>query len=549
MKIKENTKRFFAISLASLLSLSSMTYANEISEFTIPFNHHLNAEGSVQIHLNSLTEKNYTITKSFYGADTFGFSELPSERLVSPLKLGVVRLGGSLHSVYNWKVNAYYDHHDHGVFYVYSPLVRRIKLIQHDYLATPMFQVNMLGWQPDFDANGRLTYQNTADAKHAADAITYLNGTNKLALQHVLMGNEPFDAYEVHGKKIPSADEYIDSYIKYAVSLRNAQENVSGNSNDIKLWGPEIATGWTGWQTTHPSDCVFDGDLPAKMKCSYGKGQFTEFMPYFLKRLAEFEKDPLQNPKHYKMLDYLTFHYYPLFRKNFLDPTSIILNNDGTQNILGMLESVNLWDSTSYINKYDTSSPKGIAPGIIKKFQNWKSEYYPNAKLALTEFGVDSVSDISYHPIIRPLYLADLVARLGSAGVDTFVQSFLQGGNSGNPWAMINGTEKTRLYNVYSLFSNHFIGTTLGTHDTFGDKVNVYSVKTATGTNVILVNKDNKEHSTDISFKKESNLDSITQVNLPAWSVTLLSVPDNHSLMIKAYQYGAKEMGINISAR
>jgi hypothetical protein len=539
-----NTKLFVVL---ATLGLSSLSYAAGISEFSIPFGHHLNAEGTVQVNLDTTTQGNLNVTKTFYGADAHGFFELPAAALVTPLQLGFVKLGGSLHSTYNWKLDAYYDGGDDGIFYVYSPLERRLKLIQQNYKASPMFQVNMLGTQPDFNANGELTIQETADAKHAADAITFINGTKKIGLQHILMGNEPFESEEVHGKAIPSADEYIDSFIKYAVALRGAQEKVSGNSNDIKLWGPEIATGWVGWQTTHPNDCTIDQTITGKMICSYGEGRFKDFMPYFLYRIAQFEKDSVNNPKKYKMLDYITFHYYPLFRTNFQDPTSIILNNDGTQNVIGMLESVNLFDSETYINKYDSASPKGIAPNIVKKFQGWRSQFYPNAKIAITEFGIDSVGDINYHPIVRPLYLADAMARLSTAGVDTFINSFLQGGANGAAWSMINGADKTRLYNIYSMYSNYFIGKVLKSTDSFEDKVNVYSVKSTTGTNVFLVNKDKKVHSTDLSFANGADVDSVTQVSLPAWSVTILSVPDNRNQLIKVHQYGAKEMGIAVA--
>jgi hypothetical protein len=536
------------IMVLAMSGFTAVTYASGITEFTMPFGNQLNVEGTAQITTEASTLNQYNITKSYYGADAHGFSALPNPALVSPLKLGYVKFGGSLHSMYNWEVNSYYDRNDNGIFYVYSPLERRIQLVQNGYKAMPMLQVNMLGWQPDYSENGKLIVQKTADAQHAADSITFLNGEKKLGLLHILMGNEPFESEEVHGLPIPSADEYIESYIQYAMALRNSQEAVSGNSNDIKLWGPEIATGWTGWQTTHPNDCVKDETKAEKMSCSYGNGEFSEFMPYFLYRIAQFEKDPRKNPKNYKLLDYITFHYYPLFRKNFKDAESILLNNDGTQNVVGMLESVNLWNTENYINIYDSASPKGIAPNIINKFKNWRADYYPNAKLAVTEFGVDSVDKINYHPIVRPLYLADLMARLGSDGVDTFVLSFLQGGVQENTWAMINGVEKTKLYNVYSLYSQLFLGKVLNTNDNFGDKINVYSAKNSIATNVFFVNKDNIAHSTDLSFKNGNEVENITQVTLPAWSVTVLSVPDDRRQLIKVYQYGAKEMGISLIA-
>lgn len=528
------------ILLLGLMGISFSALADGITQYSLPFGNKLESDGSVQVNLDKVGR---SVDKTFYGADTNGFTALPDASVVTPLQLGYVKFGGNLHSTFNWELNAYYDHN---IYYVYAPFERRLLLAKEGYHATPMWQVNMLGWQPDKGTNGKLVYANTATAKHAADAITFLNGTKKIGLQNIIMGNEPFDSFDVHNVAIPSADQYIDSYIKYAVAVRSAQEKLTGNSNDIKLWGPEIANGWSGWQTTHPDDCVEDNAVASKYTCSYGNGKFTEFMPYFLSRIAEFEKDSVKNPKHYKMLDYITWHYYPLFRTDFHDNGSIIMNPDGTQNVAGMLESVNLWDSESYINKYDYASPRGVAPSLIKKFSDWRAAYYPNAKLGCTEFGVDSVANIAYHPVVRPLYLADLLGRVAGAGVDVFVNSFLQDGALKSSWSLINGSEKTTLYNLYSLYSNNFVGKILTSTDSYQDMVNAYSVKTATGTNVFLVNKDTVDHVSSVSFKKGEAADEVVSVKIPTWSVVVLSVPDNHSGKILVRQYGAREMGAQL---
>lgn len=524
------------------LSFSSFADVGPVKEFSIPFGKFLDTDGSVVINTEITGQGVKTVDKKFYGADTNGFNVLPDAAQVTPLQLGYVKFGGNLHSTFNWELNAYYDK---GIFYVYSPLERRLRLVQQGYQARPMFQINMLGWQPETKANGELIFANTATAKHAGDAITFINGKQKIGLEDIIMGNEPFDSMDVHHIPVPSADQYIDSYINYAMAVRSAQEKLTGNSNDIKLWGPEIANGWSGWQTTHKDDCVEDSTLPEKYRCSYGNGQFTEFMPYFLSRLAQFEKDSVKNPRHYKMLDYLSFHYYPLFRKDFRDNGSIITNPDGTQNVKGMLEAVNVWDQEDYVNNFDYASPRGTSPQLIKKFQDWRAKYYPTAKIACTEFAIDSVDNIAYHPIVRPLYFADLVGRVAAGGLDTLVNSFLQGGNSASSWAMINGREKSALYHMFSLYSTGFLGKVLKSSDSFGDLVNAYSVKTQNGTNVFLVNKDQVDHSTTLEFQKgQAPSQDITSVTLPHWSVTVLTVPDNHAEVIKVRQYGATEMGI-----
>ncbi|UOF01834.1 glycoside hydrolase family 44 protein [Bdellovibrio reynosensis] len=496
-----------------------------------------------QITVDATATNGVVIKKEFYGADTNGFAKLPASEHVTPLHLGYVKFGGNLHSVFNWKLNRYIDSKGR-IHEIESPFDSRISFAKNSYNATPMVQVNMLGWQPDYDSNGNLVGMETATAAHAAAELQFLNATRGLGIKHIVMGNEPFDADLTHKVAIPSADEYIAKYIEYAVALRDAQSAISGNPNDVKLWGPEIATGWTGWQTNHPSDCA-KAPVPGGVTCSYGNGQFSEFIPYFLFKIASFENDRTLNPKGYKLLDVLTWHYYPLFRNQFNDKKSIINTPAGVQNVAGMLESVNLWTDVNYINKYDSASPKNVAPSIVPKYHAWKNAYYPNVKLACTEFGIDSINDIGYHPIVRPLYLADLIARIGETGVNTFVNSFLQGFHSNDSWAMINDGKRTNLYRIFSMFSNNYLGQVIQSNDNYGDHVNVYSVKTAQGTNVMLVNKDVVAHTPALTLVTRAGQRGLA-LNLPAWSLTVASIPDNGGAPT-IQTFGAAEMNIPVS--
>ncbi|PIP96685.1 MAG: hypothetical protein COW00_15070 [Bdellovibrio sp. CG12_big_fil_rev_8_21_14_0_65_39_13] len=535
--------------LLIVLGFSTQAMADGVKEFKMSFGQKLSnqkVDGNVTVNTSINTSNQVVVGKDYYAADTHGFSKLPSPSLVTPLSLGYVKFGGNLHSVYNWELNAYFDLYENSFSYVSSPLERRMQLVQNYYHAKPMFQVNMMGFQPEVDQDGNFSLQESATAETAGQAIAYLNGEKKLGVNNILMGNEPFHWESTHGKALPSADEYIEKFIEYVMELKKAQEKSGGDPSALKIWGPELATGWVGWQTTHPDDCQVDYTLPEKMKCSYGDGKFSEFMPYFLSRIAEFESDEKMNPFGYKLLDFVTFHYYPLFRTSFADEGSIITDANGNEDVPGMLESVNLWDNDSYINKYDAASPKGVQPKIIKKFQNWMKMFYPQAELAVTEYGIDSADKIAYHPIVRPLYLADLMARVAATGVATFTKSFLQSGSdAGNPWSLIDGTNKTHLYNVYSLYSNNFLGSVLESKDSFGDQVNVYSVKNSTETNIFLVNKDAVAHTTGV--KLNTTL-SVGEIALPAWSMTVLKVPNANRGDIKVLQYGAKEMGITIPA-
>lgn len=527
---------------------SNITYANGITEFSIPFGNKLpvrNIDGIVNVDLEQV-ETNKSITSQFYGADNKGFSRLPSPSVVNQLGLGIIKFGGNLHSSYNWELDAYYDLYTGAISYVYAPLERRLRSIRQSYNAEAAFQVNLMGWQPERGADGVLRYENTADEVHAANAIRHLNEDKKVGLKYVIIGNEPFLWQSTHGKPLPSADEYIEKFISYAYSIREAQEMANGRPNSIEIWGPEIATGWTGFQTTHPDDCIVDYTLAETMICSYGNGQFDEFIPYFLHRLSLFESDTKANPNGYKLLDRLTLHYYPLFRTDFYDLGSAIVNENGEQNIQGMLESTNLWDSNTYVNQFDQASPKGVSPKIIPKFQEWAQSNYPNVKIAVTEFGIDSVESVDYHPIVRPLYLADMVPRLAKSGIDGFVHSFLQSGPAGySSWALINGEEKSPLYYTYSLYTRLFKGQVLQSNETYGDEVNSYTVKNGNDVNVFLVNKNTKVHNASVQFSNNASaVREVAEIALMPWSVTVLSIPISEDAQIKVYRYGAEEMGL-----
>lgn len=525
---------------------------SDITSFKIPYNNRLpgrSVDGKITINTRNFVSPSVDVTTDFYSVDTHGFSKLPAGKDVLPLKFGSVKLGGNLHSQYNWSLNAYYSNYSDKVEYVYAPLERRLRIIKNSYGVLPMLQVNMMGWHPDYDGYGNIVYANTADAVNASKLVALVNKKSRQGVKNFLMGNEPFHWKEVHGKDIPSADEYIAKYIDYALKMRAAQEKVSGNANDIKLWGPELATGWTGWQTTHPADCKTNYDIAEGMVCSYGNGKFKEFIPYFLDSLAKAEKNSAINPRGYKLLDVLTFHYYPLFRKNFNNINSILLDKNNRQYVPAMLEAVNVWDNPNYVNKYDSASPKGTKPQILQKFNSWVKGLYPGARISVTEFGIDSVEKIGYHPIIRPLYLAELMPRLAQAGVKTFVKSFLQAGAIGdsNSWALINGEEQSPMYNMYYLFSNNYLGKPLASNDTYNDWVNSYAVKTANGMNLFILNKDAKVHASQIELVSgEGNTRPVAQLKFPAWSLTVLKLPTTRNGQISVQQYGAHEMGIAV---
>ena len=86
--------------------------------------------------------------------------------------------------------------------------------------------------------------------------------------------------------------------------------------------------------------------------------------------------------------------------------------------------------------------------------------------------------------------------------------------------------------------------TPIATSDSYGDLVNTYAVKTKTGINVILLNKDAKVHTSKVSIKGNQ----VTSLELPAWSMSVLRIPDAENSNMRVQQFGAKEMGIPVDS-
>ncbi len=500
----------------------------------------------ITIDLNKKFQK---IDKQFYGSHVDSYSELPSKELVDELQLGKIRIGGNDFDVYNWKSCTTVTHRGE---IKSAPCLENLASDMSTYKVDSIFQINLSGYQPE-KTNGSYVIKRSFTADSAYEMIKYLNGKLKLKIANVSLGNEFSIWNETHPKvwesdDAISADEYIDRYIQYAIAVRRAQEEATGDSNSIKLWGPEMTSSWYDWNTGNMSkDCQW-GDVRGRVSCSYGGGKFDNFIPYFLYRLKAAEADKTLNPKSYKLLDYFTIHYYPNFRTNNSDPASIIKNQSGQQMVAEMLESTRIWNDPTYINKYDVTSYRNFSPDILERMKNWLANYYPDALLAINEFSVDSdYRTNDYHPIIRPLYLADSIGIFAKGGVSFLNQFILSSSTlSPLPWALIEGGTRQDLFNMYKLFTNNFKGTVVDASDNLGDEVNAYATTENNQINLAIVNKSPLSKTVQI-YVQDSALKKLTNFTIPGWSSSLLKLDKNPDSSVKnydIYEFGAKEMGV-----
>lgn len=540
---------------AAILFTSTLACCAGAERTQQPYNNveHKAVIGKVTIDLGS---KGQTIDRSFYGSHLDSFSKLPSAALVSELGIGAVRIGGNEYDVFNWKNNLTYT--KHGVKNILG--IPAVVTALNAYKVTGIYQINLHGYQPEISNDSvsikSVTLKKTFTAESAYELIKTLNGELNLGLVNFSLGNEFEQWHETHAhtKEFPedsgiSADEYIAKYIEFAIAIRQAQEEVNGNPNSIKIWGPEISASWLDWNTGNfTTDCEYHHTIRGQVTCSYGDGAFTHFIPYFLSRLAKAEKDKSINPKGYKLLDYFAFHYYPMFRQDNKNLDSIIKEADGLQAVTKMLEATRVLHDPTYTNTIDRSSYRNVSPNIIPRMKGWLKSYYPNAKLAINEFAVDSdYRTTHYHPIVRPLYIADSVAIAAKEGVAFFNNFILNSAEGSNiPWSMIEGGNKTTIFHTYSLISNNFKGTIVGAEDNLADKVNSYATETANDVTLLLVNKTPVTQTVQI-YIKNGTAKKIASYDVPGWSMSILKLKKSPTFFDRNFEvitYGAKEMGI-----
>jgi hypothetical protein len=223
----------------------------------------------------------------------------------------------------------------------------------------------------------------------------------------------------------------------------------------------------------------------------------------------------------------------------------------GNQLVAEMIESTRNFHDSLYVNQFDRSSYKNYSPNILGRLNMWIKKHYPNVKLAINEFAVDSdYRSNNYHPIVRPIYMADSIGIFASHGVSYFNQFILNSDKSFNsPWSMIvNGSEKQNLFFMFKLFSNYFNGVVLKTEDNLGDSLNTYATSDGVFTYLAIINKNSVEKLVKVYFSNGTTK-KITNYLAPAWSSSILKIDSNPNNQIKSFsvfQYGAKEMGISV---
>lgn len=459
------------------------------------------------------------IEKKFYGVNISPHVPLPSAQVIKELGVGIIRIGGNEFDAFNWQ-NSYVFNPEYG--YVKMQSLESIVSILEKSDVEPLFQVNLLGNIP-LKKNGAWTYRNKFKLKQLTDLLRKFNTKEKTRLKNFSLGNEFDHWHDTHKyffkePKAFSADNYIDRYIEAVVHMKKIQYEINKRPQDISLWGPEISTSYNGWQTDNiVTDCKY---LPSgtEYSCSYGKnGKYKFFIPYFLSRLKDKESEMKLTGSSFQLLNYLSFHYYPIFRTNIKKPKSIIIGVDEKFIMEKALNSSLIFSSKDLTNSIDKSSQANTIPNIFNKFNSWINIHYPDARLALTEFGVDPDDRVKTYPApLRSLYFASVLGQAINSNLG-FINKFRLNSISPNiaPWSLIKDKVKTPHFYIMKMFTHHMRGKVLKVKQVKEKDIQIYATKFDDIVNVVLINMSSSDRkSLKIKINKSSVLVKLNKFSL-----------------------------------
>jgi Glycoside hydrolase family 44 len=498
------------------------------------------------------TLKRHAISEDIYGLSW------ANESLATDLRLPLNRSGGNAVSRYNYKVNNTNRGSDYffesGIFpneNVTTFIAQNKRTNTKSLLTMPMmgwvakstpltcgFSVSKYGAQTQTDqynpdcGNGIkpdgsfIIGNNPADTSTVASPafigtwvrqlVSQYGRANAGGVRYYALDNEPALWNSTHRDIHPeplSYDELLQRTIDYSLAIKQADP--TAQTLGPVEWGwpnyfysaKDIASG-ADWVNTRP-DRRAHGDM--------------ELVPWYLDQLRQYE---LTNGK--RLLNYLDLHFYPqgqnVSLSDVVDPSTKALRLRSTRA---------LWDPT-----YTDESWINDKIGLIPRMRAWVNTYYPNTKLAITEYNWGALKDIN-----GALAQADVLGILGRENVS---MAMLWGMPDGN----VPGVFAFRMYRNYAGSGKSFGQTSVSAVSQDQGKVGLYAAERSDGALTIMaINKGDSSRAVDLSVKNflgataqvyrysAANLNAITResdatlsagklsTSLPGASITLFVLP------------------------
>lgn len=493
-------------------------------------------------------DKQKQVPENFYASNLVFNEMLPKEKVMKEIPLSLIRLGGQAMSRTNLKTGLSSVPYQTGKFHTTATIEQMIKQVR-SLGAEPIVQLSLIGARPERLPDGSHSMVKVDVAVEAYEMVKYLNGELKLDVKHFSLDSEPLSWHFLHPDVVTEplrAKDIVDRMIRVSVAIRQAQKEISGNPYSVKIYGIESSQMWNWFRPASPQDCFPNAG------CELEPGlTFNNFIEYALFSFARAEKERSAeiNPEKYHLLDYVSLHAYPTFRKVYEDVGSFITHYSGIPDLKVFLSSLDIWD-TPTPNYSDMAMPGGKI-----EFLPWLKEtiktYYPKAKMAFTDVRMDVFPHLDYHPLASPLFLSEFMAIAIENGVEVFATSHLNATlYSPQTSALISAGSKPSLTaRAISLMATFHQGRKLSVKQTVKKEefkaLRAYATQLKDRINVVVFNRSRDFICSDlyIAYKKAyAPREIIGHCFLP-FSMNVMSIPyDTKVKTFYFYRLGLKEV-------
>ena len=471
-----------------------------------------------------------TIPDSFYGANwnTRSDARIPAEK-AKVLGIKFLRIAGPVVERTNLLTGLVALPGTAASFARYQSIEEEIAYTR-SIGAEPIVQISVLGRKPT-ELGGIFGFTPTNSAQDSAALISHLNKTRALGVRYFTVGHDPLAWHLNHSDLFSqplTATEYLDRLVPVVLAMRKAQADISGRPNDLLISGLEIAQG-----------------LGAPL------GSDNSFLDSALTMLAAVEQNEERwpNPDRYKTLDYVGLHFFPTFRSDFEDPSSFITDDFNMQNLPGYLNALNSWN-TDASNTLDQSLPVGQV-NVFNSLSTKIRKHLPKAQLAITQFGIDPAEGIDYHPLLRPLFTAELMLMAAQSSSAHFLLSNLNSPQfHANMSALLaSDGQMSPTSKAVQLVASKFNGKAQRVVQKEVKKdanlLTAYASQNATHVKFFTFNRGNRYVCYDLSFIYAANEDPRELIGrcFPPFTMTFMDIPkDLTAKNIKFFEFGSEQI-------
>ena len=281
------------------------------------------------------------------------------------------------------------------------------------------------------------------------------------------LDNEPMLWHETHRDVHPepvSYDELLERTLAYAPVIKRTDPTA-------KTLGPTL---WGWWAYFHSAKDEVSGNVLNTHPDRKAHDDLA-LVPWYLQQMAAYEQE-----HGVRLLDYLDLHYYPQAAGVTLAPVGDVAIQDQR-----LRSTRTLWDK-DYVDESWINEPVYLIP----RMRAWVDQYYPDTKLAITEYNWGGLEHIN-----GAVAQADVLGIFGREGLD--MATLWDPLEADKPFAFA-----FRMYRNYDGTGNTFGDISLEASSTDQDKLSIYAAQRSqdNAITIIVLNKSRDALISDITI-------------------------------------------------